>query len=46
MCNYGSSSVKLDLHVVVGFSVDVIAPMICSDAPSVQSVLKMWLLRV
>jgi hypothetical protein len=35
--------VPLDLHVAVALA-DVIAPMPCSDAPSVELVLKAWLL--
>ena len=36
--------VPLDLHLAVALA-DVIAPTPCSDTPSVQPVLKAWLLR-
>jgi hypothetical protein len=36
--------VSLDLHVAVALT-DVITPVLCSDAPPVQPVLKAWLLR-
>ena len=36
--------VSLDLHVAVAFA-DVITPVLCSDAPPVQPVLKAWLLH-
>ena len=36
--------VPLDLHVAVTLA-DVITPVLCSDAPLVQPVLKAWLLR-
>ena len=36
--------VSLDLHVAVAHA-DVITPVLCSDAPPVQPVLKAWLLR-
>ena len=36
--------VSLDLHVAVALA-DVITPVLCSDEPPVQLVLKAWLLR-